>query len=155
MSDNIEIKKSENQLIIGRVPSWIAQWGNLVISGVFLLLVYISFHVTFPDIIQGQVSVSEDKVYIVIPDIKQESIRPDLEISLRMDDYPYMDYGILQGRISEDILEKDRAIWIQVFLEDDKNKIKRSELLPGMRGTGEIIVERIPIIYRIIKVKKH
>jgi hypothetical protein len=153
MSAKIELRKKDNQLIIGRIPSWIAQWGNLVILGIFLLLLYISFHLTFPVIVQGQIQVSNKQVYIVVPALKQELIRAGQAISLYVDDYPYMETGILQGKVSGEKLPQGQAIWISVSLSDEKNQIKRSDLIPGMNGRGEIIIDRIPIIYKILKIK--
>jgi hypothetical protein len=155
MSNEIEIRRPENQLVVGRIPSWIARWGNLVILMIFLLLVYISFHLTFPVVIQGQVHISNDGIYVIIPLIKQDLVKTDQAVSLRLDDYPYMDYGILQGKISslENIRQIGNTIYVPVTVFDDVNTVNRADLIPGMHGTGDIIVDKIPIIYRILKTK--
>jgi hypothetical protein len=154
MSDNIELRSTSNQAVIGRVPSWLAKWGNWVILFVFILLLFISFHFTFPVIVQGQVEISGDTLYIVIPQIKQNQINEGQDVSLRMDDYPYMEYGILQGKITTNsLIRKENRIYIPVILFDERNTIKRVDLLSGMHGSGEIVVEKLPLFYRIIKTK--
>jgi hypothetical protein len=76
-----------------------------------------------------------------------------MEINLRMDDYPYMDYGILQGRISSlsEIKHAGNSILVPISLLDELNAIKRTDLIPGMKGSGDIIVDKTPVIYRILR----
>jgi hypothetical protein len=87
--------------------------------------------------------------------IKQDLVKEEQSVSLRMDDYPYMDYGILQGEISslENIIQKGNTIYVPVAIFDEKNTVNRSDLIPGMHGTGDIIVDKIPVIYRILRTK--
>ncbi|MDR1170811.1 MAG: hypothetical protein LBK97_08270 [Prevotellaceae bacterium] len=153
MSNKIEIRKQKNQFVIGRIPSWIIRWGNAVILVVCMILLYMSFNLKFPVTVSGQVEITNDSIYIVIPGIKHDLVREGQEINLRMDDYPYMDYGILRGKISSlsDIEYKDNSIRASAFLLNDLNRIKRQDLIPGMHGVGDIIVDRTPIIYRILK----
>jgi HlyD family secretion protein len=118
-----------------------------------MILLYMSFNLKFPVTVSGQVEITNDSIYIVIPGIKHDLVREGQEINLRMDDYPYMDYGILRGKISSlsDIEYKDNSIRASAFLLNDLNRIKRQDLIPGMHGVGDIIVDRTPIIYRILK----
>jgi hypothetical protein len=83
-------------------------------------------------------------------------IAEGLKINLRMDDYPYMDYGILQGEVSSltGIIHKEHTVHIPVFLTDELNTVSKSDLISGMRGTGDIVVEQKPVIYRILKTAK-
>ncbi|MDR0559655.1 MAG: hypothetical protein LBG92_05760 [Prevotellaceae bacterium] len=155
MSNEIELRKSENKFIIGKVPSWIARWGNLVILAVCLFLLYLSFNFTFPVVIQGKIHVSNDNVYIIIPRIKQNMIKSGQSAGLRMDDYPYMDYGIFQGKVAplENIISEKNSIYVPIDVFDEKNAVNRSDLIQNMTGTGDIVIDRIPVIYRILKTK--
>jgi hypothetical protein len=153
MSNKIEIRKQKNQFVIGRIPSWIIRWGNAVILSICMILLYMSFNLKFPVTVSGQVEITNDSIYIIIPRIKQDLIREGQEINLRMDDYPYMDYGILRGKISSlsNIKHKNNLIRVPAFLFNDLNRIKRQDLIPGMHGVGDIIVDKTPVIYRILK----
>jgi hypothetical protein len=155
MSNEIEIRKQKNQFVIGRIPSWIVRWGNVVILAICSLLLYLSFSLKFPVIVNCQVDISGDGVYVVVPELKQDLLKEGMEINLRMDDYPYMDYGILQARISSlsDIKHAGNSILIPVLLLDEFNTIKRNDLIPGMKGSGDIIVDKTPVIYRILRTK--
>jgi hypothetical protein len=156
MSDEIEIRKQGNQYVIGRIPSRIIRWGNVVILAICMLLLYMSFNLTFPVVVNGRVEITNDSIYLVVPRIKQNLIKEGQEINLRMDDYPYMDYGIVQGKISSlsGIRHIDNSAYIPVALSDERNAVKRQDLLSGMKGDGDIVVDKIPIIYRIVSFKR-
>jgi hypothetical protein len=153
MSNEIEIRKQKNQFVIGRIPSWIVRWGNVVVLAICLLLVYLSFSLKFPLIVNCQVSIADDVVYVVVPAVKQDLIKEGMAINLRMDDYPYMDYGILQARISSlsETKRAGNAILIPALLFDELNAVKRRDLISGMKGSGDIIVDKTPVIYRILR----
>ena len=155
MTDEIELRNTGNQPVIGKIPSWVARWGNVIVLAICLLLLYISFRLTFPVIVQGQVQVLDDSVYVIIPQTKQDLITEGQSISLRMDDYPYMDYGILQGKalLPNNAIRRENAVYIRVQLSDGSNTVKQKDLLPGMRGTGDIIIDQVPLIYRIFITK--
>jgi hypothetical protein len=153
MANEIEIRKQGNQFVIGRIPSQIVRWGNIVILAICMLLLYMSFNLKFPVIVSGQIEITNDSIYIVIPRIKQILIKENQTINLRMDDYPYMDNGILQGEIFSlsNIKYIDNSVRVPVLLMDELNAIKRTDLIPGMKGSGDIVVDKIPVIYRILK----
>jgi hypothetical protein len=155
MSNEIEIRKQKNQLVIGRIPSWIVRWGNAVILAICLLLLYLSFSLKFPVIVNCQVNITDDIVYVVVPAIKQDLIKEGMAINLRMDDYPYMDYGILQARIASlsGIKHTSNSLLVPVTLLDEFNAVKHKDLIPGMKGSGDIIVDKTPVIYRILRTK--
>jgi hypothetical protein len=69
-------------------------------------------------------------------------IKEGQEINLRMDDYPYMDYGIVQGKISSlsGIRHIDNSAYIPVALSDERNAVKQQDLLSGMKGDGDIVL---------------
>jgi hypothetical protein len=67
-----------------------------------------------------------------------------------------MDYGIVQRKISSlsGIRHIDNSAYISVALSDERNAVKRSDLLSGMKGDGDIVVDKIPIIHRIVSFKR-
>ena len=154
MSNDVEIRNIGNQAVIGGIPSWLTKWGNLIILIVLSILLYILLHITFPIIVQGEVLITDEGVYVVLPVAKLNRIDIAQDVGLRIDDYPYMNYGILHGKIDLNQLTwKENVAHIPVILQNDRNAIKQSDLQPGMRGSGDIIVEKAPLIYRIIRTK--
>jgi hypothetical protein len=147
----IEIRQQDNHFIVGRFPSWLSRWGNAAIIAVLLLLLYVAFNLKFPLVVPAQVSITDDGVFLLVPKLRMNEIKDGQEANLRIDDFPYMDYGILRGKITlARALDLDNAVRIPVTLADEQNRVKTADLLSGMQGTGEIIIDKIPVIYRII-----
>jgi multidrug resistance efflux pump len=53
--DNIEIRSEEVQEILGTPPSWMVRWGSLAALAVFVLLMWLSFLVRYPDVIEDNI----------------------------------------------------------------------------------------------------
>ncbi|MFK8045061.1 MAG: HlyD family secretion protein [Crocinitomicaceae bacterium] len=56
--EHIEIRSDEVQEIMSHVPSWMIRWGISLIFGLILMLVFISWFVKYPDVIQGAVTIT-------------------------------------------------------------------------------------------------
>ena len=56
--DQIQLRSEEVQEILTRVPHWLVRWGNLVIFGILMMLLYLSWVVKYPDIIAAEASLT-------------------------------------------------------------------------------------------------
>lgn len=54
----IELRSEEVQEILTRIPHWMIRWGNLVIFILILSLLFVSWMVKYPDIIQTEIIVT-------------------------------------------------------------------------------------------------
>lgn len=52
------INSSEIQDIIGQIPPWTVRWGITVLSVVFLIIFFCSFHIKYPDTLPANVIIS-------------------------------------------------------------------------------------------------
>ena len=57
----IEIRSDEVQEILSHVPTWMVRWGITLIFGLILMLVFISWLIKYPDVIQGQVILTTEQ----------------------------------------------------------------------------------------------
>ena len=57
----IEIRSDEVQEILSAVPNWMIRWGITLIFGLILMLVFISWFIKYPDVIQGQVVLTTEE----------------------------------------------------------------------------------------------
>jgi HlyD family secretion protein len=57
----IEIRSDEVQEILSALPSWMIRWGITLIFGLILMLVFISWFIKYPDVIQGQVVLTTEQ----------------------------------------------------------------------------------------------
>ncbi|GLB48606.1 HlyD family secretion protein [Neptunitalea lumnitzerae] len=51
---DVEIRSEEVQEILTRVPHWMIRWGNTLFFGVILLLLFISWFIKYPDILNSE-----------------------------------------------------------------------------------------------------
>jgi HlyD family secretion protein len=52
---NIELRSDEVQEILTKIPHWLIRWGSMIIVGVLIILILISYFVKYPDIISGNI----------------------------------------------------------------------------------------------------
>ena len=57
----IEIRSDEVQEILSAIPNWMIRWGISLIFGLILMLVFISWFIKYPDVIQGQVVLTTEQ----------------------------------------------------------------------------------------------
>jgi HlyD family secretion protein len=57
----IEIRSDEVQEILSAIPNWMIRWGITLIFGLILMLVFISWFIKYPDVIQGQVILTTEQ----------------------------------------------------------------------------------------------
>ena len=55
---NLEIRSEHVQEILTKVPNWMIRFGNTLILGLVLMLLFISWFVKYPDIINSEASVT-------------------------------------------------------------------------------------------------
>jgi hypothetical protein len=59
--EDIEIRSEEVQEILGTPPSWMVRWGSLTALAIFVLLMWLSFLIKYPDVVKGDIRlVSKD-----------------------------------------------------------------------------------------------
>ena len=152
MEEKIEIKRPIDQLVIGHIPNWILFAGNVVVLFVLAALFVISSRMTFPVVLQGSVTITEKQIYVTIPFSRSNVIKEGQEVVLRINEYPYADYGIVQGKVGR-LSQADRRqniFLVPVELWEQKNKLQRADLIEGMGGSGEIVIDRISILKKIL-----
>ena len=59
--EEIQIRSDEVQEILSAIPNWMIRWGITLIFGLILMLVFISWFVKYPDVIQGQVVLTTEQ----------------------------------------------------------------------------------------------
>lgn len=125
--EEINLRSEEVQEIMGRVPTSIERYGNLVLSAVILLLFVGSYFYRYPDTIDAPIVItnSTPPVYIIsktsgkIMDIfkqNEELVRAGELLGVIESDADYKDVLILKEKINkllaEEITDKEMAQWI-------------------------------------------
>lgn len=81
-------------------------------------------------------------------------VKPGQDVNIKLSGYPYMEYGVLKGRISAiSLVPVDEAYIADIELVNGMRTTYNLEVgyINGMTGTAEIITENTRLIYRFIK----
>lgn len=107
------------------------------------------------------------QVFMIIPSVKSELIgKAEIEIkgagkvlqgqrvNIKIDNYPYMEYGLLKGKVrSISLIPSDNIYNVEIELPDSL-KTNYNKVLPfsqNMQGTAEIIIKDKSVFERIIE----
>lgn len=98
------------------------------------------------------VNANKDDYYgeIMIPQSKSSKVKVGQEVLIKVQSYPYQEYGYLRGRIDyiSDIPIRDSVFFSKVILNrNEKDSVIK--LKPGILADGDIITENQSIIKRI------
>jgi len=80
-------------------------------------------------------------------------VKPGQKVIVRIDKYPYMEYGSLQGKVESISLVSDQEFYsVEVSFPEGMKTIYDKELVfnQGMTGVAEIITEEISLLLRIV-----
>jgi multidrug resistance efflux pump len=80
-------------------------------------------------------------------------VKPGQKVIVRIDKYPFMEYGSLQGKVESISLVSDQDFYsVEVSFPDGMKTIYNRELVfsQGMTGIAEIITEEISLLVRIV-----
>lgn len=55
---DIEIRSEEVQEILGTPPGWLTRWGTTVALGVFMVLLWTTYWIRYPDLVEGDIKVT-------------------------------------------------------------------------------------------------
>lgn len=54
----LELRSEEIQEILTRVPHWMIRWGSLIVFFIMIFLIYLSYAISYPDIVSTQVTIT-------------------------------------------------------------------------------------------------
>lgn len=90
---------------------------------------------------------------IELPMAKSGKVKEGQKVHIKLDNYPYMEYGILQGKVRHISPVANKEVYrVDVELPDGLKGSYRKELpfLQGMSGTADIITEEQTILQRLL-----
>jgi len=59
-----EIRSDEVQEILSHIPHWMIRWGITLMFGLILLLLFISWFIKYPDVIEGRITITTEQPLI-------------------------------------------------------------------------------------------
>ncbi len=165
---DIEYKEKNKKIILDlneslkNLNSKIVQWEKS-----YLIISPVNGEVSFTSYwSENQYIKAGEKVFAVVPKNKSKiigkvklpirssgKVKIGQQINIKLDNYPYMEFGIVKGVIvSKSLIPEDNQYIIEVRLPFGlkTNYNKELKFYPEMKGTAEIITEDIRLLERFI-----
>lgn len=151
------------QEIMGVIPSWITRWGVTIILSILLVILIGCCIIRYPETVSGTIeliSSEHDGCYgtMLIPSNGVGKIKTGQTVNVRLSGFPYMEFGITKGVVSDDIPVPEKGqdgsvnyrVGIKLPSELVTTYEKRLPFIPRMNGDAEVIVEDRRLIETIL-----
>lgn len=157
-----EPRSGEIQEVLGRPPRSIVRWGTSIIFAVIVLLAGICWFIPYPETIVARAIIRKAEsgrtCELVIPSAGAGKISRGQKVVVKLDNYPYIEYGYVSTTIDNTTMSLDMsagtAAQYRFFISlpdtiptntgygiDDSN---------DLAGSAEIVVRSTRLIYRIV-----
>lgn len=89
---------------------------------------------------------------LVVPAQNSGKIKPDQKVIIKLDNYPYQQFGVVEGKVKNISLspDADGNYFVEISLPHDLKTSHNQEIEfnKEMRGTAEIVTENLRLIER-------
>lgn len=157
--NEIQLRSPEINEIISSPPKSIVRWGSSIILLIILFLLTGSYFLSFPDKIFAEATITKDKSGKIISLMKFNNsgfgkVHNGQRAIIKIDGFPYMEYGTLKGIImSVGVIKKsEKSITVLALLDYPliTNYGKRIDFSGELTGSAEIITKDISLLERMV-----
>ena len=165
-ANKIELRSEEVREIIGTNPYFFVRWNITIIFLLFGLIILFSCFIKYPQKIVADFTIEEIKKdsttinYVAklrIPIIGAGKIKTKQKTYLKIDQYPFMEYGTITENIDnvqlQPIIENNKYYYIANVNIGKKIKTNSNLVLAymiGLSGTAEIITDNDLLIEKLL-----
>lgn len=153
------------QEILGAIPAWITRWGITIIFALLAIIILGSCLIDYPQTLSAPilVMVSENGSVsgrMSVPSPGFGKVQVGQTVNVKLDSYPYMEYGVLKGEITSFLTVPDRAcqgvLVYPTYVSFDNGFARGNSGIPfgqlkEMSGTADIIVQKRKLIEHFIR----
>ncbi len=154
-ADKIELRSAPVQEILSKPPKWIIRYGISIIFFVIAVVFVGSYFIKYPEIIKGRIEfIDRHQAKITVPVANSGKIQEGQTINIKLDNYPYMEYGLIKVKITHLELTKQKNSYCFILNMPDKLTTTYKTTLPyipQMQGSAEIITKDQRLINKFIK----
>lgn len=152
--DKIEIYSEPVREILSRPPKWIIRYGIGIISIIVVLIIIGSYFIKYPDVIKGKIIlIDRNKGQIVVPIRNSGKITEGQLANIRFDNYPSVEYGIVQLKINRLVphpqANTNNTLYLfEITLPDTllTSYGKQLNYIPKMQGEIDIVIQDLRLI---------
>lgn len=165
---DIEIHSEEVNDILSRPPAWILRWGITLFFFIVALLIFGSIFFKYPNVLTVPVHISDLVLTLVpqemggirgtlyIPQQGAGKVKPGQQVNIKLDHYPYMEFGMVQAiitHVSSIPVDMGGSMMIMADVYFPKGLITNYNLSiesgAEMNGIADIISEEISLFVRL------
>ncbi|MBV8253010.1 MAG: hypothetical protein JO154_10425 [Chitinophaga sp.] len=151
-----ELRSEPVQEIMGKMPSWIVRRGIFMMAILVAGLFIGAWSFSYPDLVMGRVRISTESglsaATVTIPATAIWKIHPGQPVLIRLDAYPYEQFGLLQGHvITTEQPKADTGFLVHIQL-DHALQTTAGKSIPAVAqldGSAEIETEKLNLLQRI------
>lgn len=155
-----EMRSTGVQNLLNKLPHWLILKGNFLISLILIIfLLFIGYSIKYTEFVSSKITIISQN-----SDIKNKGITGVLTISksdskkikigqkviVKLYDFPYQDYGILEGRvqnISAHLNKKNDCYVSVIFPKILKTSFNKNiSFDKELKGNAEIVIQDLEII---------
>lgn len=158
-NDPLFLRHSEEiRDIITTVPSAMLRWGPTLFVGIFLMIIGLAAFIHYPDMVKTTLRIdTRDKKFfgaIVIPQNSIGKVTAGQRVIIKLNSYPYEQYGSLEGVIKyvSASVDNNGDYLAEVEINTHASSINTAiQLSPRMRGEADIVTKDATILQRITR----
>lgn len=153
------------QEILGSIPAWITRWGVTIIFALFALIIFGSCLIEYPQTLSAPILVivsenGEVSGQMSVPSSGFGKVQVGQTVNVKLDSYPYMDYGVLKGEITSFQSVPDHTdqetLTYPTYVSFTSGLVVENTGIPfgqlkEMSGTADIIVQSKKLIEHFIR----
>lgn len=159
---SIELRSTEVREILSKPPHALLLYGTGIICFILTLLIAGSFFFSYPDIISGKATVYKDSTnftaHIHIPLKGSGKVKPGQQVNIKLEAFPYMEFGTLQGEVKsiQEAFDPNLAV-VEVMFPQNLQTTQKITIDFGTQtsGSADIITENRKLIERIFSPIKY
>jgi hypothetical protein len=138
------------QELISKKPSFIETWGLCLILLFVSMIFGISTFICLPEIVRSQAKLSQGRLHdehvatMLMTGVEIKKVAVGMKVQLRFDDYPFYDFGHVNGTIKSIHEDKHASLFvISISLTNGLNtsSMKNIPFAPGLRAQALIITK--------------
>lgn len=104
-SNRTEYHSEPVQEIMGSIPACIIRWGAVLVLIFYVGIIWGSYIISYPDKITVPISMTATDEEVIgqmfVPSVGFGKVSLDQEVIVRLDCYPYMEFGSVEGKIKK------------------------------------------------------